>query len=696
MKKITLSIISFALVVTASAQAKLDRSIRPKPGPAPEIKLGKTESFTLENGMKVFVVENHKLPVFSASIQLDIKPMLEGDKAGMSGIFSEMLESGTKSRSKDQLNKEIDNIGARVSASSEGIFGAGLKKHENKILELMADITMNADFKQDELEKIKTRTLSELEAGEDEPDQILQNVSGVVNFGSKHPYGEVANKETVKNVDLKSIQTYYTNYFRPNVAYMAIVGDVTLAEVKPLIEKYFGKWEKMNVNVATYYLPTAPSSTHVAFAPKEGAVQSVINVTYPIYLKPGHPDVVKARVANAIFGSGSDGRLFLNLREKHGWTYGSYSSINQDEIAGHFTAYAKARNAVSDSCVTEILAEMNRMRNEPVSNEDLVNHINNMTGAFAIGLESPQTIAQYAINIERYKMPKTYYQDYLKNLAAVTIADVQEMAQKYIKPDNANIVVVGSKDEVAKKLEHFAASGKIEYYDAYGKEIKEGAPSAIPAGMTAEIVFKKYVDAMGGEKVIRSIKSIKTVMSGSMQGQKLTFVDIKKEGGKMSQTVKMGMNTMQFVVVNGNKAYQESQGQREDITGDELKEQQEDADIYADLTPEKYGVKRTLKSMDKFNDKDVYVIEAINASGKKSLEYYSVADGFLVKNISSMETPKGAVSMVSEFSDYTEIPGSKGYKVPYTIKIPLGPGFSITAKMETAEVNISVSDSEFK
>ena len=694
MKKIILSILSVTLVISASAQ-KLDRSIRPKPGPAPEIKLGKTESFTLANGMKVFVVENHKLPVFSASIQLDIKPVLEGEMSGMSTIFSSMLESGTKNRSKEQLNKDIDNIGARVNASSEGIFGSGLKKHQTKILELMADITMNADFKQDELEKTKTRTLSELESGEDEPDQMLENVSAVMNFGTKHPYGEVPNKESVKKVDLTSIQKYYSTYFRPNVAYMAIVGDVTMAEVKPLIEKYFGKWEQANVPEAVYFMPNSPAATRVAFVPKEGAVQSVINVTYPIYLRPGNEDVIKARVANAILGSGSDGRLFLNLREKHGWTYGSYSSINQDYIAGHFTAYAKARNAVSDSSVTEILAEMNRMRNEPVSKEDLQNHINNMTGAFAIGLESPQTIAQYAINIERYKMPKTYYQDYLKNLAAVTIADVQEMAKKYIKPDNANIVVVGSKDDVAKKLARFAADGNVSYYDAYGKEIKQST-SSIPAGMTADIVMKNYINAIGGEKAIRSIKSIKTVMTGSLQGQTITITEAKQDPGKMSQSFKVGAMVMQKVVLTGNKGYQETQGQREDLKGDDLKEQQQDADIYADLTPEKYGIKRTIKSMDNINDKDVYVIEAVDAGGKKTLEYYNVADGFLVRQISTMESPKGAVSLTSEFSDYKEIPASNGYKIPYTVKVPLGPGFSITAKVETAVVNKDVDEWDFK
>src|SRR5690606_17530985 len=207
--------------------------------------------------------------------------------------------------------------------------------------------------------------------------------------------------------------------------------------------------------------------------------------------------------------------LFMNLRETHAWTYGSYSSISQDELEGNFTAYAQCRNAVTDSSVAEILAEMKRMRDEEISKETLQEQITYMSGGFAIGLENPQTVAQYAINIERFNMPKDYYTNYLKNLAAVTAKDVQEISRKYINPNAAHIVVVGSKSETADKLKRIDADGKLTFYDNYGNEIKETEQVAAPAGITADEVYKAYIKAIGGEKTIRAIKDIKTVSQGT-------------------------------------------------------------------------------------------------------------------------------------------------------------------------------------
>lgn len=698
MKKITLSILTLALAASTVSAQKLDRSIRPKAGPAPEIKLGKTEDFTLPNGLRVFVVENHKLPTVTYSIQLDVNPELEGDMAGYREMMSELLTSGTKTRTNDKLNEEIDFIGARINASDEGITASGLKKHQNKILELMSDIAINAQFQQEELDKIKKRALSGLEAEKNEPDAMLENVSAAVNFGTQHPYGEVPTERTVANITLDRVNKYYTTYFRPNVAYMAIVGDVTVSEIKPLIEKYFGGWAKTEVPVATYSNPTAPASAKVAFVPRDAAVQSVINVTYPLDLKPGTPDVIKARVANSILGGGSNGRLFLNLREAHGWTYGSYSSIVQDDLKGSFTAYAKCRNAVSDSSVNEIIAEMRRMQNEKVGQEELQNHITNMSGAFAIGLENPQTVAQYAINIERYKMPKDYYQNYLKNLSAVTADDVQAISRKYINAENANIVVVGSKDEVAKTVARFAKDGNIAYYDNYGQPLKETAAAPVPAGVTADGIMKKYIAAIGGEKAIKSVKDIKTISKGalSMSGQELalTITEMKKAPNKMKQTVEgMGM-VLSKQVYNGASGYMEQQGQRVNLEGDMLESIKVESDMYADLTPEKYGIKRTVKAMDKVNEADVYVVEAVDAKNEKSTEYYDVKSGLLVKEISLETGDDGnSMSIPTEYSDYKEVPGTGGYKVPYTIK--RGGPFTITATVQSVEVNKGIVDTEF-
>lgn len=693
MKKITLSILSLALVLNAPAQ-KLDRSIRPKAGAAPEVKLGEPTSFTLANGLKVFVVEKHKLPVVSVSIQLDIDPALEGDKTGYREMMSELLTSGTKTRSNEQLAKEIDYIGANISASDASVYASGLKKHAGKILELMADLTINSDFKQAELDKIKKRTLSGLEASKNEPDEMLNNVSAVVNFGATHPYGEVATDATVSKITLEDCKKYYSTYFRPNVAYMAVIGDITADQAKQLVEKHFGGWQKAEVPATAYSNPSAPTKANVAFVPREGAVQSVINVTYPIDLLPGTPDVLKARVTNSILGGGSNGRLFLNLREKHAWTYGSYSSITQDDLKGNFTAYAKCRNAVSDSSVNEILAEMKKLQNEKVSAEELQNHLNYLSGSFAIGLENAQTIAQYAINIERYNMPKDYYQNYLKNLNAVTADDIQMIARKYVTADKANIVVVGAKGDVDKSLVRFDSDGKIDYYDNYGNPLKNTEAKAVPAGITADAVMKKYVAAIGGEKALTSIKDIKTVSKGmlSVQGQEipLTITEMKKTPGKMkSQVEGMGM-VFSKEVFDGAKGYKEQQGQRQDMGAEEIVAAKEKADIAAELHPEQYGTKRTLKGMEKVNDKDVYVLEATDAKGSKSSEFYDAQSGLLVKQV---ETEEGQTQTV-EFDDYKEVTGANGYKLPHTVKISSGP-MTISAKTETAEVNKNIPDSEF-
>ncbi len=699
MKKITLSILALALC--SASWGQISRSMKPKPGPAPEIKLGKSESFTLANGMKVFVVENHKLPTIAVSIELDIKPELQGNMAGYRDMMSELLMAGTKTRSKDKLNAEIDQMGASINISDEGIAGGGLKKYQEKIFDLMADIAMNAQITQDELDKTIKRTLSGLETQKNEPDVMVRNVSNVVNFGTNHPYGEIPTEQTVKNITLAKCNQYYKTYFRPNVAYMAIVGDVTVAEIKPLVEKYFGKWEKADVPKANYSMPNSGSRlTKVDFAPRTAAVQSVVSVTYPVDLKPGEPDVIKARVANTVLGGGSQGRLFLNLREKHAWTYGAYSSLREDDLGGQFSATVKCRNIVSDSAVGALLDEMKLMQTEKVADTALQNSITYLSGNFAIGLEDPKRVAQFAINIERYNMPKDYYQNYLKNLSAVTAEDVMQVSRKYITPEHANIVVAGSKEEVANKLAKFSADGKIDYYDYSGKTITPSETKAVPANVTADEVYKKYVTAIGGEKAISGLKDLKMVATSEMQNIPITLVVMKKSTGLMKETVEanMGGNKMmlQKKVYDGKKGYEEQQGQKQDLSAEDIEETKEEADLQAELHPEKYGIKRTLKGMETIEGAEAYVVESVDAKDKKTTEYFDTKSGLLIRQTQFLKAPDGStVPKTTDFSDYREVPGTNGYKMAYFFSIPAGPGTNLNIKVQSVDVNKNIPDSEF-
>ncbi|NQX99480.1 MAG: insulinase family protein, partial [Flavobacteriales bacterium] len=367
MKKIVSIICALTLVTGVFAQ-KLDRSKRPVAGAAPEIKLGKIESFTLANGLKVFVVENHKLPKVAYSLTLDVDPVMEGDMAGYISTTGELLGRGTTNRTKQKIDEEIDFIGATLSTRAGGAYGSSLKKHQDKLLAIMSDVIMNAKFTQEELDKIKKQTISGLASAKDNPDAIATNVKSVLLYGNKHPYGEITTGKTVEKITLEKCKEYYTTYFRPNVSYMAVVGDITVEEAKKNVEKYFGSWKKGDVPTHKYRTPQAPAKTTVAFVHKEGSTQSVINITYPINLKHNSPDVIKAKIMNSILGGSATARLFMNLREGHGFTYGAYSRIRASQLVGNFNANAKVRNEKIKQ-MQKMEKESKRLREEKRANK---------------------------------------------------------------------------------------------------------------------------------------------------------------------------------------------------------------------------------------------------------------------------------------------------------------------------------------
>jgi predicted Zn-dependent peptidase len=691
-KKIIFSITALLVFTSAFAQKsdkKLDRSIRPTAAAAPGIKLGDIQSFVLPNGLKVFVVENHKQATVAYSIALDIKPALENDAAGTANITSELLTSGTKNRSKDQLDADIDFIGATLSANPKGLYAASLKKQQTKLLELMSDVLLNPNFKQEELDKLKTQTLSGLAQQKDDPDAISENVKSVLNFGKNHPYGELTTEESVSKITIEKCNNYYQTYFRPNVAYMAIVGDVTLAEVKPLIEKYFGAWQKADVVSTSYMMPQAPEKTRVAVVNKAGAVQSVVNVTYPVDLKLNSEDAIKAKVMNTILGAGFSSRLFVNLREKHGYTYGSYSSLNNDELVSEFSAYAKVRNAVTDSSIIEIMAELNRLRTEKVPQDELDGIKNYLTGNFAISLEDPATIARFAINIELYKLPKDYYANYLKNLAAVTADDVYAMAQKYIRPANATIFVVGDKEDLSKKLAPFSATNSIEFYDIYGNAVAAVA-KPIPAGVTPKTVINDYVKAIGGAKALMKVKDVSTKMNTKFQGMDISITTSQKAPNKYAMAVKMGEMVIQKEVYDGKAGKQQSMQGKKDLEGESLEDIKAQAILNPEMNYENLGYKLNLKGIEAVNGKDAYIMEVISPKGKKSMEWYDVESKLKVRTSQTTNSEMGPVISTTDILEYKDV---NGLKFPSVISISGAMSMKLTA--ESINVNKGVADSEF-
>ncbi|MBT8189343.1 MAG: insulinase family protein, partial [Bacteroidia bacterium] len=223
------------------------RSQSPGPGAARPINMGESHVFTLENGLTVIVVENHKIPRVSYGISLVHEQPLEGAEVGYLGFAGQMLRRGTKNRTKAQLDQEIDFIGASLNTSSFGVNGSSLTKHQDKLLNLMTDVLFNPSFPEEEFEKIRTQTLSGIQANKTDPNAIAGNVAAVVNYGTDHPYGEISTEKTTNAIKLETCKNYYDTYFKPNNAYLTIVGDISPIVAKAKAKKYFGDWEAEDV-----------------------------------------------------------------------------------------------------------------------------------------------------------------------------------------------------------------------------------------------------------------------------------------------------------------------------------------------------------------------------------------------------------------------------------------------------------------
>lgn len=676
------------LLLCGAVSAQVDRSKMPEPGPAPKIELGETQSFTLENGLKVFVVENHKLPKVSFSLQFNIDPLVEGDKAGASQIAGDLLSKGTTNRTKEELNFEVDFMGARFFTSSGSIFGSALKKHQEKLLDIMSDVIKNSDFKEEELEKLKTQYISAKQTEKDDPDAIASNVQSVLLFGKDHPYGERTTEETLKNIELADVKATYNTYMKPNVAYLAVVGDIDLKEAKALITKYFGDWKRGDVPTHKYEMPVAPKTMQVVLVNKPGAVQSVISAVNIIDLKPGSEDAIKANITNGILGGGFVSKLNLNLREANSYTYGARSSIGSDEFVGDFVASAKVRNEVTDSALVEMLKEINNMRNGNITADELETTKRYRAGTFAIGLENAQTKARFAINIQKYGLSKDYYANYLKNVEAVNLQDVKAISQKFINPANGYIVIVGNKDEILEKVKAFAPGGKVILLDANGDIATENTLKPVPAGIDAKAVVNKYIEAVGGAKNWSKLKGMKTEMTTSMQGTPLTVTTIAGAPNKSATEIAVNGMVVQKIVFDGEKGGMTAQGQTQAYEDDKNKDLAIETTMFpeVDYLTDKY--KLELKGIDMQDDEEVYVLNITKPSGSVMTNYYSVKTGYLIL---SREATDGVMAEVM-YSDYKAV---KKIMVPHKLLRNMGPQ-KMEIIVQKVVLNPKVSEDTFK
>ena len=686
--------ISLLLLASYTALAQIDITKPPAAGPAPEIKIGDYQSFKLKNKVEVFVIENHKLPRVAIAVAFRRDPVMENEHVGYIDLAGSLLRSGTKNRTKQQLDEEIDFIGGTLFTSSDFIYGAALKKHMKTLVDLLADVTLNPVFPEEELDKLKKQSLSGLAFSKDQPDMIAERIQSILNYGDKHPYGEIETEASIKSITVDMCKQYYQQYFSPDHAYIAVVGDVSLNEAKKFITQYFSDWKAVEVPFHQYRTPKAPEKRRVAVVDRMNAVQSNIVVTYPLRLKLGNKNQVKAEVLNQILGGGSTSRLFLNLREDKGFTYGSYSSLKADPFVGYFEATAEVGNAVTDSAINEILNEMETIRNEMVSDEEVTLAKNFMMGKFSRSLEDPQTVAQFALNIERYWMPKDYYKNYLKNLEAVTTEDVNKMARKYITPENANIIVVGKGEEIIEKIKTFDNSGGILYYTPEGKPYEPKAFQA-PEGISAETVIEKYIKSIGGRDRLKSVQDITMkghldLIRGTRKSTGMVWI-LQKAPNKLAQKIELrGLSSK--TIYDGQDGITVGGGQKREIIGDNLDALRFNAEMYGILKLKDLWIETELIGEEILDERDTYKVLFKPQTGKSWVSWYDKKTGFELKKERTLDTPNGSITESTRYDDYRPV---DGFMFPFKTILQLGE-LTIESSMIFININDGIDDKEFE
>ncbi len=672
-------------LITIDLNAQVDRSGIPQAGPEPKISLEKPEEFKLKNGITVLVVENNKLPRVSYQLSIDNKPYVEGDKAGVSDLLSAMLGNGTENISKDDFNEEVDFLGANINFGSSGGFASSLSKYSDRIIELMADATINPLLVETEFDKEKTKLLEGLKSDKKSVDAAAGRVGGALSYGKDHVYGEFVTEETVNNVTFQDVLDFYKLRFAPNNAYIVVVGDIDAKTVKKQIKKYFGDWDKIELKtMALPELTPNVTTTEIDFIDMPNAVQSNISVTNNVNLKQSDSDYFSALMANNILGGGGEGYLFKNLREDKGYTYGAYSRLGASRYGvSRFNASAKVRNVVTDSAVVEFLKEMKRIRTEPVDPQMLADAKAKYVGNFVMALERPQTIANYALNIKRNNLPDDFYANYLENINNVSVEDVQRAANKYFQVDNSRIIVVGKGADVLENLEKVGLP--IKYYDKYANAVdKPEYEIALPDGVSVESIMNNYLKATGVLSNSDKLKSIMTQYEATIPMGALLSEE-KRVDGKTVQNMYVGGNKMMSMVMTQETAT----ANKQPLPPNMINDMKTNAGLFMEINLVDSKVAK-ITGIEQVNGKDAYVVNVPGEVISFDL-YYDVESGLKVKEVQTTSMQGQTQKQDATLKDYKDY---NGFKFPTTREATMM-GQAIIFKLKEVKINEGVSDADF-
>jgi zinc protease len=548
MKK-TINIIIFVFAVTAFgvnafAQKTMNEDFR-KTAPAPlapkPFEIPKPFETVLPNGLKVVVFEDKRLPLVSYRLAFKTGDINDPtDSTGLTSALTAMLNEGTKTRTSRQLAEEIERLGASISANAGDdntiISASALSLYSSDVFRLMTDMVLNPTFPESELALYKKNAVENLKYQRSQPAFLANEQVSKILYGT-HPYSVVSpTAADVEKISREKLMAFRDKMLVPNNATLIVVGDVNRETLLKEINENFGGWKKGTIESMKFPALPARTAATITVVDRPGSIQSNI-VLGNLAIERNNPDYFPVLVMNQIIGAGPSSRLFMNLREKNGYTYGAYSSFDTRRLAGNFQSTAEVRTPVTGASLKEFFYELNRVRNEKATEKELRDAKSFLTGVFPLRAETQEGLTNLLVSQQLYDLPADYLQTYRDKINAVTLDEVERVAKKYISPDKIAIVIVGDAEEILPQVKTY--SQKIEVFDAEGKTLNVadfGKPASSGGAMAnANGVWNLTVDAQGQKlPVTLTLKQDGAKVSGSLDSMlgKGTIADAKVSGNK--------------------------------------------------------------------------------------------------------------------------------------------------------------------
>ena len=460
--KTAAAVLTFAMLTTAGlavlAQQAPDRSKIPEPGAAPALKLPPIQKRTLTNGLPVWIVEMHEVPVVNLTVV--VKAGASADPAGKYGLASftaAMLDEGAGSKNALELADAVEFLGAGLSTGSN--FDSSTVRMQapvskiDEALPLMADVLLRPAFSQTEIDRLRKERLTSLIQTKDNPSALAGAAFARLVFGPRHRYGTPAMGNQASNTEMTpaDLRAFYASYYQPQNAHLIVVGDVTAAALLPKLEKAFGGWK----NGTTPPKPTVPAAAQhgprqIYLIDKPGAAQSQIRIGW-VGVPRSTPDYYPLDVLNTVLGGSFTSRLNTNLRETHGYAYGASSSFDMRLSAGPFIAAAGVQSDKTVESLKEFFKELDGIR-QPIPADELTRAKNYEALGFPAGFESTAGMAGNLIQLVVYGLPESFFTEYVPKIQGTTPAEVLKAAQQYIQSDKFAVVVVGDLSKIEKPI----------------------------------------------------------------------------------------------------------------------------------------------------------------------------------------------------------------------------------------------------